>query len=104
RLDAEEPGESPQDDRRQREQREAAAAEIAGHESAQPVLAAPQKFFEIGGRAPRAPPPPAPRGAVPRPELSPPPPTLPRPCGAALVAGNYVFAASKGRTTWQRAS
>ena len=31
RLDAEEPGEGPQDDRPQREQREATAAEIAAH-------------------------------------------------------------------------
>ena len=53
-LDAEESGKAPQHHRGHRDQGETAAAEIAGHQPAQPVLAAAQKFFEIGRfRAPR---------------------------------------------------
>ena len=47
-LDAEEAGKAPQRDRGQRDQRDAAAAEIARQQAAQPVLAAAQEFFEIG--------------------------------------------------------
>ncbi len=48
RLDAEETGEAPQRDRRQRQQREALAAEIAARQhAAQFVLAAAQDFLEI---------------------------------------------------------
>src|SRR5204863_7181767 len=59
-LDA--PGRAPHHHRRHRDQADTAAAEIAGRQSAQQVLAAAQKFFEIGrfrpprlwSRAPRA--------------------------------------------------
>ena len=47
-LDAEEAGKAPEHDSDQRNQRDAAAAEIAGQKAAQPVLAPAQKFFEIG--------------------------------------------------------
>ena len=92
RLDAKEPGEGPQNDRRQRDQGEAAAAEIAGHQSAQPVLAAAQKFFEVGGRSPRSRPPRAPGWVTPRHDLAPRRRTLPGPFGATLVAGDYRVA------------
>src|SRR5690242_16187911 len=53
-LDPEESGEAPQHYSRHCDQGKAAAAKIARHQSAQPVLAAAQKFFEIGRfRAPR---------------------------------------------------
>src|SRR5262249_45176217 len=56
-LDAEKSREGPQDDRRQREQRNSAAAEIARQETAQHALAAAEKFLKIGrlrSRTPRA--------------------------------------------------
>ena len=73
-LDAEEAGKAPQRDRHQRDQRDAAAAEIARQQAAQPVLAAAQEFFQIG--RPRAaggcgPEPQGPRGPEPH---GPPPP------------------------------
>ena len=54
-FDPEKAGEAPEHDRCERNQSDAAAAEIAGHQSAQPVLAAAQKFFDIWRfRAPRS--------------------------------------------------
>ena len=47
-LDPEEAGKAPEYDYRQRDQRDAAAAEIAGQQAAQPVLALAQQFLEIG--------------------------------------------------------
>ena len=47
-FDAEEAGKPPQHDGGERNQRDAAATEIARHEAAQLVLAAAQEFFEIG--------------------------------------------------------
>ena len=53
RLDPEEAGKTPKRDRRKREQRKAAAAEIAARQkAAQFVLAAAQDFLEIRRRRP----------------------------------------------------
>src|SRR6266571_5104764 len=94
RLDAEEAGETPQGDGRQRDQRETATAEIAGQQAAQPVLAGAQKFFEVG-RSPRSRPPRAPGLVTPRHDLAPRRRrTLPGPFGAALVAGGYRVSAT----------
>jgi hypothetical protein len=62
-LDAEESGKAPQGDHRQRDQHGAAAAEIAGQEPAQPVLAAAQEFLKIGRLGPLRLRPRAPRAA-----------------------------------------
>src|SRR5580693_7520535 len=74
-LDAEEAGKPPQRDGNERNERDAAAAEVARHQGAQLVLAAAQKVFEIGRpRPPRSPRPGTPRAAglvVPRHQLSP---------------------------------
>src|SRR6202035_110925 len=89
-LDAEEAGKSPQRDGNKRNERDAAAAEIARHQATQLVLAAAQEVFEIGRprppgrlrpRAPRSPRPGTPRAAglvVPRHQLSPRTPALRR--------------------------
>ncbi len=53
RLDAEEAGKAPQHHGGERDQREAAAAEIARQHGAQLVLAPAQQFFEIGRARPR---------------------------------------------------
>src|ERR1051326_183177 len=47
-LDPEQPGKAPEHDHRHRDQERATAAEIAGHDAAQSILAAAKKFFEIG--------------------------------------------------------
>ena len=47
-LDPEKAGKTPQHDSGHRDQGETAAAEIAGHQPAQAVLATAQEFFEIG--------------------------------------------------------
>ena len=52
RLDFEKAGKAPQRHDRQRDQRNAAAAEIARQQGAQPVLAAAQEFFEVGRLGP----------------------------------------------------
>ena len=73
-LDAEEAGKAPEHDRRQRDQRDAAAAEIAGQQAAQPVLAPAQEFLEIGRLRPaRRLRPRAPGSPRPRPPGPPPP-------------------------------
>jgi hypothetical protein len=47
-LDAEESGKAPQRDGGERNQRDAAAAEIARQQAAQPILAAAEKLLKVG--------------------------------------------------------
>ncbi len=47
-LDSKEAGKSPEHDHSQRDQGDTPATEVAGQYAAQPILAAAQKFFEIG--------------------------------------------------------
>ena len=81
RLDAEEAGKAPQHDGAERQQRKAAAAEIAARQhAAQLVLAAAQNLFQIGRRRTLTIADPSPRGPW---DLS---PTVHRPpdCSTAL--------------------